>query len=119
MKKDFLHYVEDILDAMAKAETFVQGLDYEGFATDAKTAFAVTRALEIIGEAAKKVPRSVRSHYPDVPWKDIAGMRDKLIHEYWGVNLETVWKTVKEDVPSLKPLFESILQASAKKNRTS
>jgi uncharacterized protein with HEPN domain len=119
VKKEFLDYIEDILDAMVKAETFVQDLDYEHFVADAKTTFAVTRALEIIGEAVKKVPRSVRTRYADVPWKDMAGMRDKLTHEYWGVNLKTVWKTVKEDIPSLKPLFEGILQASVKKDSTS
>lgn len=119
MKKEFLDYIEDVVDAMAKAESFVQDLDYEDFAADAKTTFAVTRALEIIGEAVKKVPRSVRTRYPDVPWKDIAGMRDKLIHEYWGVNLKTVWKTVKEDIPPLKPVFEGILQTSAKKSSMS
>ena len=118
MKKEFLDYLEDILDAMVKAGTFVKDLDYEHFAADTKTNFAVTRALEIIGEAAKKVPRSVRIRYPEVPWKDMGGMRDKLIHEYWGINLITVWKTVKEEIPKLRPLFERILQAAAKKDPT-
>jgi uncharacterized protein with HEPN domain len=68
---------------MTKVEAFIEGMDYRRFAADAKTAFAIARALEIIGEAVKKVPRSVRNQYQDIPWKDMAGMRDVLIHEYW------------------------------------
>ncbi|MEM3676907.1 MAG: DUF86 domain-containing protein [Candidatus Bathyarchaeia archaeon] len=71
---------------------------------------AVIRAIEVIGEAVKKVSISVRKRYPEIPWKDMAGMRDKLIHEYFSVNLRRVWKTVKEDIPDLKHLFEKILK---------
>lgn len=110
MSREFLDYVEDVIDAMSKAQKFTHGMDYEAFVRDDKTFFAVIRALEIIGEAVKKVPPEVRSQYPDAPWKDITGMRDKLIHEYFGADQKTVWDTVKKDVPALKPVFEKILK---------
>jgi uncharacterized protein with HEPN domain len=110
MKKEFLDYVEDIIGAMEDAMSFVKEMEYDDFVKDRKTVYAVVRALEIIGEAVKKVPLGVRNHYPKIPWKETAGMRNKLIHEYFGVDLKRVWKTVKEDIPNLKPLFEEILR---------
>ncbi len=80
-------------------------MSYDDFSRDKKTIYAVVRGLEIIGEAVKKVPKELRESYPDIPWKRIAGMRDKLIHEYFGVDIEVVWKTVREDIPYLKSLF--------------
>lgn len=93
---------------MAKAEKFIQGMRYDDFLADDKTSYATLRALEIIGEAVKKVPQVIRNRYPDIPWAEMAGMRDKLIHDYFGVNLQTVWDTVKRDIPHLKPKFEQI-----------
>lgn len=93
---------------MSKVTAFIEGMDYEDFIKDAKTIFAVVRALEVIGEASKSIPPSVKNRYTDIPWKDIAGMRDKLIHEYFGVNLKVVWNTVKRDIPQLRPQFERI-----------
>lgn len=110
MTREFLDYVEDIVDAMSKAEKFTQGMDYEAFVKDDKTIFAVIRALEIIGEAVKNIPPNVKKRYPDAPWKDIAGMRNKLIHEYFGADQKTIWDTVKKDLPALKPVFERILK---------
>jgi len=110
MKEEFLDYIEDIIDAMDDAMSFVEGMKYEDLVKDRKTIYAVVRALEIIGEAVKRIPDGVRDRYPQIPWKDMAGMRDKLIHEYFGVNIKRVWKTVKEDIPNLKPLFEKILK---------
>ncbi|MEM2154151.1 MAG: DUF86 domain-containing protein [Nitrososphaeria archaeon] len=109
MRREFLDYVEDIIEAMEDAMNFVEGIDYDDFINDKRTFYAVVRALEIIGEAVKKIPFSVRKRYPEIPWKDMAGMRDKLIHEYFGVDLERVWKTLKEEIPNLKPLFKKIL----------
>jgi uncharacterized protein with HEPN domain len=110
MSREFLDYVEDIIDAMSKAQSFTHEMDYETFAHDDKTFFAVIRALEIIGEAVKKIPPEIKKQHPDAPWKDIAGMRDKLIHEYFGADQKTIWDTVKKDIPALKPVFEKILK---------
>jgi uncharacterized protein with HEPN domain len=81
--------------------------------TDDKTAFAVVRALEIIGETTKKIPEAVREIYPDLPWREMAGLRDKLAHDYFGVNLDVVWKTVTNDLPTLKSGIASVLEAES------
>jgi len=110
MKEEFLDYIEDIIEAMDDAMSFVERMDYDDFAKDRKTIYAVIRAIEIMGEAVKKIPESVKNRYPEIPWRDMAGMRDKLIHEYFGVNLRAVWNTVKKDIPNLKPSFDKILK---------
>jgi uncharacterized protein with HEPN domain len=109
MKEEFLDYIEDIIQAMNDALSFVKDMEYDVFLRDKKTIYAVNRALEIIGEATKNIPASVKKRYPQIPWKKMAGMRDKVIHEYFGVDLKRVWSTVKKDIPNLKPLFEKIL----------
>ena len=102
--------MQDIYDAMEAAENFVIDCTFEDFIEDIKTQYAVIRALEIIGEAAKNMPDDVRQKYPAIPWKDLAGIRDKLIHAYFGVNLEVVWLSVKEGIPEAKPVIESLLE---------
>ncbi len=91
MSKEFLDYVDDIIKAMDDALTFVKDMDYEDFLKDRKTVYAVIRALEIIGEAAKNIPAPVKTRYSQIPWKEMAGMRDKVIHAYSGVDLKRVW----------------------------
>jgi len=110
MKREVGDYIEDIIAAMAKAMDFVKNISYEKFIKDDKTAFAVVRALEIIDEATKNIPDDIRKNYPEIPWKDITGMRDKVVHEYFGVKLSIVWRAVKEEIPPLKPIFEKILR---------
>ena len=114
-KREYLDYFKDIQDALEKINNFTAGLDFESFAKDDKTTFAVIRALEIIGEAARKIPKSIRSRYPNVPWQDMAGMRDKLIHDYFGVDLRVVWKTLQIDLPPLKAIFDQITQEESEK----
>jgi uncharacterized protein with HEPN domain len=94
---------------MEAAEDFVSDCTFEDFIRDTKTQYAVIRALEIIGEAAKNVPEDIRHKYPSVPWKDLACIRDKLIHAYFGVDLEVVWLSVKEGIPESKRVIESLL----------
>jgi uncharacterized protein with HEPN domain len=110
MSHEFLDYIEDILDAMSKAELLLEGVSYSQFESDFKINFAVVRALEIIGEAAKRLPEELRQRYPDIPWKGMSGMRDRIIHGYDNVDLQIVWDVVKRDIPKLRPKIEALLK---------
>lgn len=99
--REFIDFLEDIRAAAVKAQGFVAGMDYATFLADEKTAYAVVRALEIIGEATKRIPQDFRNQHPGVPWRAMAGIRDKLIHDYTSVNLEIVWQTIADDLPGL------------------
>jgi uncharacterized protein with HEPN domain len=94
-------YLMDMLENAEKALEFVGRMDYDEFFEDEKTSYAVVRALEIIGEAARRVPEEVRSSIPELQWREIPSMRNKLTHEYFGINLKVVWRTVREDLPPL------------------
>jgi uncharacterized protein with HEPN domain len=112
--REYLDYLQDILDTMGKIEQFTIGIAYEEFVRDDKTVFAVVRALEIIGEATKHIPTEVRQRQPNLPWRNMAGMRDKLIHDYLDVDLDIVWKTATELIPSLKPQIAEVIEAESK-----
>lgn len=107
--RDSKIYLRDIFNAMISIESFVENMNFDQFMEDDKTSSAVIRKLEIIGEAAKNVPQSITQKYPTVPWKEMAGMRDKLIHFYFGVNLKLVWQTVKHRIPQVKPTIKQLL----------
>jgi uncharacterized protein with HEPN domain len=111
MKNDKV-YVKHILDAIVDIEKFIHGVSQEEFLENREKQYAVVRALEIIGEATKNLSDEVKSQDPTVDWKRIAGMRDKLIHSYFGVNLPLVWETIKKDLPRLKKQADSLLKAS-------
>jgi uncharacterized protein with HEPN domain len=109
-RRDVLDFLDDIVGAMEAALEFVAGMDAAQFRTDRKTAFAVIRALEIVGEATKRIPESIRLRYPDVPWRQMAGMRDRLIHGYASVDLDIIWQTVMEDIAAARPHVLETLQ---------
>lgn len=109
MEKDYRDYIQDILDSIDEIYVFIGGMSREEFLNDSKTVKAVLRNLEIVGEAAKKTPPPLRDKYPDIPWKKMAGLRDKLIHEYFGVDLEIIWQLIKEELPGiLHPVQEML-----------
>lgn len=109
MERDYLDYLQDIIDSITDIENFIKEMNFNAFEKDKKTVNAVVRSLEVIGEAVKKIPDDVKRKNIDIPWKNIAGMRDKLIHEYFGVDEEIVWKMASEELPPLKNLFQEIL----------
>ncbi|MEM6838755.1 MAG: DUF86 domain-containing protein [Cyanobacteria bacterium P01_C01_bin.120] len=102
-------YLQDMLDAISAAQQFTAGMSFEAFEADQKTIFAVTRAIEIVGEATKSISPELRENYSQIPWKSIAGMRDKVIHQYFGVNLQVLWDTVQQDLPTLQPIITQML----------
>jgi len=113
MSRTLKDYLEDMCNAAKEVLEFTEGMEFEEFSRDRKTVNAVLRSLEVMGEAAKKIPEEVRTKYPEVPWKEIAGMRDKLIHEYHGVDLRIVWKTIRGDIPPLLPIFEKLAKEAS------
>lgn len=115
MKRDYRLYIDDIIGAIEKIEKYVEKLSFDEFGQDSKTIDAVIRNFEIIGEASKHIPEEIRGKYPKIPWKEMAGMRDKLSHEYFGVKLEVVWKTIKKRLPEVKTLVNEVLENMNKK----
>jgi uncharacterized protein with HEPN domain len=115
MKRVLLDYLYDILEAINDTETFLQNTDFNKFQSDNMRRNAVVRSLEIIGEAARNIPEELRSQYKDIPWKRMAGMRDKLIHGYFGVDYESVWAVATERISEIKkPLEKMIKEQSGK-----
>ena len=101
-------YITDIKTAIKRVEYYVQGMTFLEFVSDIKTIDAVVRNLEIIGEASRMMPEELKLQHPDVPWKEIMGMRNKIAHEYFGVALDVVWSTAADDIPELKKKMKKV-----------
>ena len=109
MRKDDLVYLKHILDAILRIEEYVSNVNNDTFSRNNLLQDGVIRQIEIIGEATKRLSKDIRKQYPKIPWRDIAGTRDKLIHDYFGVDVDTVWDTVQKDIPFLKNDVKNII----------
>lgn len=107
-------YLEDILTSIEQIQKYTKGLSLEDFSNNIALQDSIIRRLEIIGEAARNIPEQTAAQYPGIPWPDMIAMRNKVIHEYFGVDLEILWKTVKENLPTLKDQVQAALFALKK-----
>jgi len=110
MKRVYIDYLRDMMENAKRAGQFAAGMRFEDFSKDEKTVYAVIRAVEIIGEAARNVPEDIRAKHTQIPWREVVGMRDKLIHQDFGINMEVVWQTIHEDLPMLIGTLEEIIR---------
>lgn len=108
MIKDDLAYIDHILDCIRKINDFSKGMSLNKFKTNELVQDAIIRNIEIIGEASKKISKDTKQTYNKIPWKEIAGMRDKLVHDYLGVDVTVVWNTIHQDIPTLEKLIREI-----------
>ena len=108
MIKSDLAYIDHILDCIRKIRKFSKGLTLKEFEKNELVQDAIIRNIEIIGEASKKISADIKKTYYEIPWKEVVGMRDKLIHDYLGVDTKVVWKTIKEDIPALERHLKEI-----------
>ena len=107
-KREYGDYVNDMLDSIKNAADFTKGMTYEKFFKDTKTTHATVRCLEILGEAAKNIPEHIKEKHSDIPWKKIIGLRNRVAHEYFGIDLKLVWKIVNEELPILKTQVQKL-----------
>ncbi|MBW2330363.1 MAG: DUF86 domain-containing protein [Deltaproteobacteria bacterium] len=109
MKREYKLFLKDIVKACEYIQEFVEGIDFDQFLKDEKTSSAVIQKFGIIGEAVKNIPEFIKQKYPDIAWKDMAGMRDRLIHGYFGVDYVLVWDTIESDIPEIISSISQIL----------
>ena len=114
--KDDLTLIKHILDNINNIESFSKDLKKEGLSKDELKQYALIRAIELIGEAAKNITKNMKEKHNEVPWKDIIGSRDRIIHQYFGINLEIIWNIIKKDIPKLKVNLDKILKELESKN---
>jgi len=114
MSRIYIDYLRDMLENANRAIQFTEGMNFESFSKDEKTIYAVIRAVEIIGEATRNIPEEIRIKYPEIPWRDASDMRNKLVHRYFGINLEVIWQTINEDLPMLANVLQEIIRREEK-----
>lgn len=109
-KRDYRISLRNILDAIEKIEEITHGLELEDFKKAEQTVMSVQLLLAIIGEAARNIPAEVKLRHPNIPWKRLVQMRNFIIHVYWGVNIEILWRNTKVELPALKPIMAEIIK---------
>lgn len=114
MSRDYRVYLDDILESVQKVDRYLSGISFEAFENDSMRIDAVVHNLQIIGEAARKIPDEIRFKYPQVEWRKIVGFRNNAVHEYFRVNLDTVWAIIEEEIPKLKVQISEILEQEDK-----
>ena len=114
MSRIHIDYLRDMLENANRAIQFIEGMDFETFSEDDKTVYAVIRAVEIIGEATRNIPEEIRAKYPEIPWREVSDMRNKLVHRYFGINLEVIWQTLNEDLPMLAATIQEVIRREEK-----
>lgn len=110
MKRKIKLYLDDLLESIHLIEEYTNGIDEITFEENSQIQDSVIRRLEIIGEAVKRLPEELKDKHPQIPWKEIGGLRDVLIHEYFGVSISRVWKVIIDDLPKLKEQIEEIIK---------
>ena len=110
MKRDYKLFLQDIIDAMESIELFLGNMTLNELSNDDKSSSAIIRKFEIVGEATKNLPENLKEEHPEIPWKSMAGMRDRLIHAYFGIDYKLVWEAIKIEIPHLKPQLKEILK---------
>jgi|SRR3989344_8757276 len=116
-KREYNLFIKDIIDAMEHIEEFVGYMTFNELKADEKTSSAVIRKFEVIGEAVKHIPNKVKEEQKDIQWKSMAGMRDRLIHAYFGIDYKLVWATIKIEIPKLKPKLKKLLSSLEQKEK--
>src|SRR3989344_4091759 len=116
-KRDHRLFIKDIIAAMEYIEKFVGDMALEELEADEKTSSAVIRKFEIIGEAVKHIPNKVKEEHKGIQWKSMTGMRDRLIHAYFGIDYKLVWAAIKNEIPKLKPKLEKLLSSLEKEEK--
>ncbi len=116
MKRTVANFLQDILDAINDLESFTKDIDLNAFQNNKEKILAIVKLLEILGEAVQQIPEDLRKQYSHIPWGSIAGMRNTLVHQYWGIDVEVVWTTVQEDIPPLKLVIQQILKEISSSN---
>jgi len=108
--RDEIVFLEDILECIQKIENYIENISETEFQNDSEKQDAIIRRIEIIGEATKKISNQTRENYPQVPWKEMAGMRDVVVHGYFGISIRLIWNVATNEIRNLKPEMEKILQ---------
>ena len=118
MKRTYRLYLNDIIQAMRKIEKYSQGLNYDSFVNNDMVIDAMLRNIEVIGEAAAQIPDTIKQQYSHIPWKKIIGLRNIVIHEYFGVDLDNIWKIVTENIPEAKQRLVEMFDELDKKEHS-